>query len=92
MPKIDLSQSHALPIAEVRRRVDEVKGELESKYGLACKWDSDTQMSVSGKGVTGTIKVQPAVVAVNLDLSFLLSPMKGKIEERLKTQLAAKLK
>lgn len=92
MAKIEITQGHALPKPEVRTRMEKVQAELTEKYGLAFAWDGETQMKVSGKGVKGTIQLGDTQVSVLLDLSLLLSPFKGKIESRLREQLALQLK
>lgn len=92
MPKIDVSQSHSLTPAEAKARMEKVQAELTQKYGLAFTWEGDARLKVSGKGVKGTIDLSPTQVVVSLDLSLLLSPVKGKIESRLREQLSEQLK
>ena len=92
MAHIEVTQSHALELAEVKTRMESVQAELTEKYGLAFKWESDTLVKVSGKGVKGTITCDTSKVDVKLDLSLLLRPMKGKIDSKLREALAEKLK
>lgn len=92
MAKIDVTQSHSLPAAEARTRMQKVQAELTEKYGLTFTWEGDSQVKVSGKGVKGTIQLSASQVSVLLDLSLLLTPLKGTIESRLRQQLAEQLK
>ena len=87
MPKIEVSQSHALELAEVKTRMEGVQAELTEKHGLAFSWEGDRLLRVSGKGVKGNIRIEDSLVRVDLDLSMLLTPFKGKIESRLREQL-----
>lgn len=92
MAKIDITQSHTLPIAEARTRMQKVQAELTEKYGLSFTWEGDSLLKVSGKGVKGTIGLSATQVSVLLDLSLILTPLKGKIESRLREQLTEQLK
>ena len=87
MAKLNIEQAHALPIDEVKRRLQELADRLSAKYGIDAKWTSDREASLKRTGVSGTIKVADDKVAVLLDLSFALIPMKGKIQERIAREL-----
>ncbi len=91
MAKLNIEQAHALPIDEVKRRLQELADRLSAKYGIDAKWTSDTEASLKRTGVSGTIKVAADKVAVLLDLSFALLPMKGKIQERIARELKSAL-
>ncbi len=91
MAKLSIEQAHALPIDEVKRRLQELADRLSAKYGIDAKWTSDTEASLKRTGVSGTIKVAADKVAVLLDLSFALLPMKGKIQERIARELKSAL-
>ena len=87
MAKLSIEQAHALPIDEVRRRLQELADRLSAKYGIDAKWTSEREASLKRTGVSGIIKVADDKVAVLLDLSFALIPMKGKIQERIAREL-----
>lgn len=91
MAKLNIEQAHALPLDEVKRRLQELADRLSAKYGIDAKWTSDREASLKRTGVSGTIKVDDNKVAVLLDLSFALLPMKGKIQERIARELKATL-
>lgn len=91
MAKLTIEQPHALPIDEVKRRLQELADRLSAKYGIDAKWTSDREASLKRTGVSGTIKVGEDKVAVLLDLSFALLPMKGKIQERIARELKSAL-
>lgn len=70
-----LNMSHE----EALVKVEEAADKLAEKYGLAINW-LDGQASIRGPGVDGSIKVADSVMDLNLELGFLASPFKSKIE------------
>ena len=91
MPKIQVTHPHSLDPATVKSRLESVQADLTSRYGLSFQWNGDTELKVSGKGVKGSITLHPKEVRVKLDLSLLLAPMKGTIENKLRTKLAEEI-
>ncbi len=91
MAKLNIEQTHALPLDEVRRRLQELADRLSAKYGIDAKWTNDREAKLKRTGVSGTITVAETKVAVLLDLSFALIPLKGKIQERIERELKAAL-
>jgi putative polyhydroxyalkanoate system protein len=91
MAKLNIEQSHALPLDEVKKRLEDLANRLAAKYGIDAKWLSDREAALKRTGVSGTIKLDEAKVAVLLDLSFALLPMKGKIQERIERELKSAL-
>ncbi len=87
MPKLSITQSHTGTAEEAKTKLDTLSKELSDKYGLTSKWTSDTEAKVERTGATGTIKIEPKQVSVNLDLSFALTPIKGKVEDKIKEEL-----
>ena len=91
MAKLNIEQAHALPIDEVKKRLQELADRLSAKYGIDARWTSEREASLKRTGVSGTIKIAEDKVAVLLDLSFALSPVKGKIAERIERELKSAL-
>ena len=87
MPKLEITQSHNVTADEAKKRIDELNSKLGSEYGLTSKWHSPTEAKVERTGATGNIKIEASRVVVNLDLSFALTPVKGKIENKIKDEL-----
>ena len=88
MPKMTIEQAHKLSAEDARKCIEGLNRDLSDKYGLTSCWLSDTEAKVERTGATGNIKIEPQRVVVNLDLSFALSPLKGKIESRIRETLA----
>jgi putative polyhydroxyalkanoate system protein len=91
MAKLNIEQAHALPLDEVKKRLEELANRLAAKYGIDAQWTSDREASLKRTGVSGKIQVAENKVAVLLDLSFALLPMKGKIQERIARELKSAL-
>ena len=91
MPKVHVEHSHSMEVAEVRKRMEEVIQDLVQKYELKVDWASDRKVNMKRTGVKGYAEITDNAVIVDLDLSFVLSPMKSKIETRLKEKMASTL-
>lgn len=87
MPKISISRPHSLAPAVLKQRITDLGEKLQSKYQAKTAWKDDKTMDVKGPGVEGKLTIANDKIDVNLDLGFLLSPMKGKIEEALTKEL-----
>ena len=87
MPKISLSRNHSLSPAVIKQRLVDLGEKLQAKYQAKTSWDGEKTMNVKGPGVEGKLSIADTKVDVNLDIGFLLSPMKGKIEEALTKEL-----
>lgn len=87
MPKINLSRNHNLPADVIKQRLDQLGSKLTEKYQAKTSWEGDRTLNVKGTGVTGKLVIGEKKVDVDIDLSFMLSPMKGKIEETLGREL-----
>lgn len=92
MAKLSIEQNHSLPLDVVRKRLEDLSAKLSEKYSIAAKWLTDREAELKRTGVTGKIVLDDKRVAVHLDLSFALLPLKSKIEERIKQELEKNLK
>lgn len=87
MPKINLSRNHSLEPAVIKDRIAKLGDKLQEKYSAKTSWVDDRTLNVKGTGVEGKLVISDNKVDVNLDLGFMLSPLKGKIEETLGKEL-----
>jgi putative polyhydroxyalkanoate system protein len=87
MPKLQIEHPHALEPAEVKRRLDALNRTLADKYGIEARWTSDTEATFKRAGASGSIRTLPDRVVVDIDLSFALSPVKGKVESKIRDEL-----
>jgi putative polyhydroxyalkanoate system protein len=88
MPKLNIEHPHSLPLDEVKRRLEELANRLSQKYSVDAKWTSPTEATVKRTGVTGKITCAADKVTVFLDLSFMLAPLKEKVENRVRQELS----
>jgi putative polyhydroxyalkanoate system protein len=91
MAKLTIEQAHSLPIDEVKKRLQTLADRLAEKYGIVAKWVSDREADIKRTGVSGKITCGDSKVTVFLDLSFVLNPLKEKIESRVQKELATAL-
>ena len=82
MSTIHAEHKHTLSKEEARKRAEEYVGMIADKVHADIKWAGDTA-SFKGTGFSGTAKLADNLIVLDIDLSFLLRPLKGKIEERM---------
>jgi len=87
MPKLNIEQQHNLPMDEVKKRLQALADRLGAKYGIEARWVSDTEANVKRTGVSGRITCTADKVTVFLDLNFALTPLKSKVENRVRQHL-----
>ena len=87
MPKVNIEQKHALTDEQVKERLRSLGDRLGSKYGVTSNWVTPTQANLKAVGVSGVIAMSPGLVRVTLDLSFALTPIRGKMEDRITREL-----
>lgn len=87
MPKINLSRNHSLSPDVIKQRLTDLGSKLQEKYQAKTSWADDRTLNVKGPGVEGKLTIDTSKVDVALDIGFMLSPLKGKIEEALTKEL-----
>jgi putative polyhydroxyalkanoate system protein len=87
MSKIDIRHPHTLPLTKARKAVQEVADKLGARFGMDSRWEGDT-LHFARSGVDGHIALDPKEVHVSAQLGFLLSAMKGPIEQEIRRVLA----
>ncbi len=91
MPKIFVEHPHNMEIDKVREKMDNALQSLAEKYDINVTWKNEREVTLKRTGLKGMAEVKDSSVLVDLDLSFVLSPVKGKIESRLKEKLKEEL-
>jgi len=87
MSEIDIRHAHSMPANRARKAVEEVASKLSERFGMDYDWDGDT-LHFSRSGVDGRIALEPRQLHVRAKLGFLLSAMKGPIEQEIRRVLA----
>jgi putative polyhydroxyalkanoate system protein len=91
MATIDVRHAHALPKDEAKKRAEELAKSMQQKLDLDWRWDGDRIVFEAprgiAKGTKGTVEVSATEVRVQIDLPFLMRPMKGTVESKVHEKL-----
>lgn len=87
MSTIHIKQAHSEDQAHARQHANETVEALADKFGMKYQWQEDT-VKFSGAGAKGFMSVAPGVVEIKIELSLMLRPFKGKIEQEITKHLA----
>jgi putative polyhydroxyalkanoate system protein len=89
MSSIDIRHPHSLPSTKARKAVQEVADKLDTRFGMQSRWEGDV-LHFTRSGVDGHIALEPNELHVTAKLGFLLSAMKGSIEQEIRRVLSEK--
>lgn len=92
MATISISRNHSLSPEVIKQRLTALGEKLKEKYSAKTSWEGDKTLTVSGTGVDAKLKISDDKVDVDINLGFLLKPMKGKIEEAITKELDSVVK
>jgi len=87
MPRVEVERSHQLSFEEAKARVEKIGKRLAEKHGLTGGWSSDNRWEFKRTGAKGHVLLEEGKVSVKVELSMLLSALKGKVEQKLKSGL-----
>ena len=92
---VTVSIPHNLAPAEVKRRLVNGIAELRAKHGELWKgsqeiWSGDNLMDFTaramGQTITGSVRIEPSVVHVSMNLPTLLALFAGKLVPRIESE------
>jgi putative polyhydroxyalkanoate system protein len=86
MPNITIKRRHKLDPKHARAAAQKIAKDLNKRYGLIYQWDGD-DVTFDGIGVSGNMQVGKSQIKLDVQLSFLLAPLKGPIEREINKQL-----
>jgi putative polyhydroxyalkanoate system protein len=86
MPTISIKRRHALAHAEAKAAADKVARDLNKRFDLAYEWDRD-DVAFERPGLSGNMHVGKNDVRLEVQLSLLLTPLKGPIEREIQKAL-----
>lgn len=92
MATIEIRHPHKTTLDDAKMRTRRmVAAFAEEKRELirSVEWQSDVSATAIGRGFVGHFNVNDTHVNVAIDLSFLVRPLKGKVETRLMQRLVA---
>ena len=82
MPKLLIERRHGKQSTEeVRKCVQDLAGKLKEKYQLDYTWRGNT-LEFKRSGADGRIEMDGETVRLVMNISLVLTPIKGEIEKR----------
>jgi putative polyhydroxyalkanoate system protein len=82
MSSISIKRRHALSHEQAKAAAERIAMDLNKRYALAYKWDGD-QVVFDRPGLSGNMRVGRNDVHLDVQLSFLLTPLKRPIEQEI---------
>lgn len=86
MSVITVNRQHTLEFDEVKAIAEEVVVNLAEEYGVKYHWENET-VKFKGAGAKGKMMLSTTTVDLKMELSFLLTPFKSKIENNITRRL-----
>ncbi len=87
MPKIELERAHTLPKEELDAKAEVFIKKMTEKLAsmnMAYKWrPAKDGIDFDGKGFKGKVDLTPDKIKIFVDLSLMLAPFKGAVEEQM---------
>lgn len=86
MPTIAIQRRHQLDSRKAKAAAKKIAADLAERYQLVCAWDGD-RVSFERTGISGTMHVGKNELRLDVRLSFLMTPLKGPIEQAIHKEL-----
>ena len=83
MSEIVVRGRHALGLARAKRLAETMAIRLRDDYGGTYAW-TGAHLQFERTGVSGRITVKPDAFEVRVEIGFLLSPLRGRIEREIR--------
>jgi putative polyhydroxyalkanoate system protein len=90
MPNISIRRRHSLGHKKAKAAAQKIARDLDQRFDLAHEWNGD-EVSFERPGLSGSMHVGKNEIRLEVELSFLLLPLKGPIEQAIHKQLDAVL-
>jgi len=91
MATIDIKRTHSLGMETAKQKAEILANGMKDKLGIQWKWEGDNirfdAPSGIAKGANGAVSVTSTSIRVEIDLPFLLRPMKGTVESKVNEKL-----
>ena len=89
MARIDITHANGLSSAAAKRAVEDIAGKLAERFDIQHHWQGQALL-FERPGVHGRITLAAREVQVQAELGFLLSALKGSIEQEIRRYLDEK--
>lgn len=91
MANISLQQITTKPFDEIHSIVNDITGDLASRYGIQSKWLDDHRVGFQRQGLKGKLVIDEQLVKIDLKLGLLLNGFASTIKAELKRAMKEKL-
>ena len=88
MPTIHITRKHKRPLPEAKAAIERIAKGIAKRFSVDYGWN-DNVLDFSRAGVDGHIALTKTEVKVKADISFLMLPIKGAIEDEIRKHLEA---
>jgi putative polyhydroxyalkanoate system protein len=88
---ISIRRRHSLDHKQAKNAADKVARDLKERFDLDYAWEGD-HIAFRRPGLSGSLHVGKNEVSLEAQLSFLLTPLKGPIEQAIHRELDALFK
>lgn len=82
MATISLAKKHTLGPDEALTRARKVFDDFGNRLNASVEWEGNNAR-FTGRGFSGTAKVNAETIEIDVDLAMLLRPAKGRVEEKI---------
>ncbi len=86
MPTISIKRRHKLPHKNAKAAAQKIAKDLNERFDLVCRWDGD-DVDFERPGMSGTMRIGKSDIQLDVQLSFLMAPLKGTIERAIRDKL-----
>jgi putative polyhydroxyalkanoate system protein len=86
VPHLSIERPHHLSQGQAKALAERLARDFEGRFGLAWHWDDDV-IHFRRTGVSGSMRVGPATIALELTLGLLLGALKPAIERQINAEL-----
>jgi putative polyhydroxyalkanoate system protein len=86
MPSITIQRRHSLDHKHAKAAAEKIARDLKKRFDLEYAWEGD-HIAFERPGLSGSLHVSKTAVRLDVELSFLLLPLKGPIEQAINKEL-----
>ena len=86
MSTISIKRRHGLDHKQAKSAAEKIARELKNRFELEYAWEGD-HIAFRRPGLSGSLHVGKSQVSLEARLSFLLTPLKGPIEQAINREL-----
>ena len=88
MPTISVKRQHKLEHKKAKAAAQKIAKDLNQRFDLVCQWSGDN-VTFERPGLSGNMRLGKGDIELEVQLSFLLTPLKGPIERAIRDELDA---